>query len=163
MSHLFAKFLTRFDRWLHDRRVAEIRRRFAACGPNFSLDLPAVIRGEEHIRIGARVSINAFVHIWGQGGLAIGDDTLIASHVSLTTLTHDLAAVGRYGDTLVPKPITIGRNVWIGAHATILPGVTIGDHAVIGAGAVVTRDVPAQTVVAGVPARSLRELPRSSP
>jgi maltose O-acetyltransferase len=146
------RLLTRFDRWLHDRRVALLKRSFAACGPDVSIDLPSVIRGGEALRIGARVSINAFVHIWAQGGLTIGDDTLIASHAAITTLTHDKNAA-RFRDTLLKKPIRIGTNVWIGTHAVIMPGVTIGDHAIIGAGAVVTHDVAAHTTVVGLPAR----------
>jgi maltose O-acetyltransferase len=148
------RLLSRFDRWLHDRRVVSLKRTFAACGPDVSIDLPAIIRGGEKLRIGSRVSINAFVHIWAQGGLTIGDDTLIASHVAITTLTHDKSSA-RFHDTLIMKPVTIGANVWIGTHAVIMPGVTIGDGAIIGAGAVVTRDVASRTTVIGVPARPL--------
>ena len=63
----------------------------------------------------------------------------------------------RRGDN-IPAPIHVGENVWIGSHATILPGVTIGENAIVAAGAVVTKDVPADTVVAGVPARPIRKL-----
>lgn len=146
------RLLTRFDRWLHDRRVAALKRTFAACGSGVSIDLPSVIRGGEKLRLGSRVSINAFVHIWAQGGLVIGDDTLIASHAAITTLTHDKSAA-RFRDTLVMKPVVIGANVWIGTHAVIMPGVTIGDGAIVGAGAVVTRDVAPGTTVTGIPAR----------
>lgn len=73
----------------------------------------------------------------------------------LATLNHGLEAEEERHD-LFPAPIHIGRNVWIGANATVLPGVTIGDHAVIAAGAVVTKDVPANTVVGGVPAKVIR-------
>ncbi len=147
--------LARWDRWIHDLRVAALRRSLCRCGDACSFDLPSVIRGTEHIELGHRVSINAFVHIWGQGGLVIGDDTLIASHVAITTLTHDTAA-RPYNRSLVAKPIKIGRNVWIGSGAVILPGVTIGDNAIIGAGAVVTSAVAADAIVAGVPARSIK-------
>jgi acetyltransferase-like isoleucine patch superfamily enzyme len=161
-ASLADRLLLRFDRWLHDRRVAALRKTFAACGAGGSIDLPVIIRGGEHLRLGARVSINAFTHIWAQGGLAIGDDTLVASHVAITTLTHDKTAAA-YRDSLLTRPITIGANVWIGAHAVILPGVLIGDRAIIGAGAVVTHDVPAGTTVAGVPARALRSAAGAAP
>ena len=144
------RLLSRFDRWLHDRRVAALKRTFAACGPDVSIDLPAIFRGGEKLRIGSRVSINAFVHIWAQGGLVIGDDTLIASHVAITTLTHDKTAA-RFRDTLLMKPVAIGANVWIGTHAVIMPGVTIGDGAIVGAGAIVTRDVAPGATVTGIP------------
>jgi acetyltransferase-like isoleucine patch superfamily enzyme len=110
-----------------------------------------VINNADHLRIGARVSINAFVHIWALGGVTIGDDTLIASHVAITSLTHDPRAE-LFSASLQSRPIVIGRNVWIGTHAVILPGVTIGDGAIIGAGAVVTKDVAPRTVVVGIPA-----------
>lgn len=59
---------------------------------------------------------------------------------------------------MTPAPIRLGKNVWVGSHSTILPGVTIGDNAIIAAGAVVTRDVPADTVAGGVPARELKKI-----
>ena len=72
------------------------------------------------------------------------------------TINHGLEP-DRRGDN-IPAPIHVGENVWIGSHATILPGVTIGENAIVAAGAVVTKDVPADTVVAGVPARPIRKL-----
>jgi acetyltransferase-like isoleucine patch superfamily enzyme len=132
--------------------VEWLRHQLEACGTGVSFQWPVVINGADHVRLGDRVSINAFVHIWGSGGVAIGDDSLIASHVAITSLTHDPKAAA-FSQTLISRPVSIGRNVWIGSHAVILPGVTIGDSAVVGAGAVVTRDVAAGSVVTGVPAR----------
>jgi maltose O-acetyltransferase len=148
----------RVFRWWHDRQVRALRESFAACGVGLSLDLPAVIRGTDRIRIGSRVSINAYAHFWGQGGITIGDDCLIASHVTITSLTHDIDAP-RFRDSLIQKPVVLEDNVWIGSHATILPGVTIGRGAVVGAGAVVTKNVPPRAVVVGVPARVQKILP----
>ena len=101
------------------------------------------------------VSINAFVHIWGQGGIRIGRNTMIASHVAITSVTHDADADAMW-TTVVKKPVTIGQDVWIGSHAVILPGVTIGDRAVIAAGSVVRNDVAPNMVVGGVPAHLIR-------
>lgn len=148
---LTQKLIGRLDRWLNGHRRAALLRQFAACGEGVSLQLPVVINHPDHLRVGARVSINAFVHIWALGGVTIGDDTLIASHVAITSLTHDPQAE-LFSASQQMRPVVIGRNVWIGTHAVILPGVTIGDGAIIGAGAVVTKDVPALTTVVGVPA-----------
>jgi acetyltransferase-like isoleucine patch superfamily enzyme len=112
--------------------------------------------------LGNRVTINDFVHIWGGGGVEIGDDSMIASHCAIVSQTHDADALQKgkkYRETMVTMgPVIIGKNVWIGASAVILTGVRIGDHAIIGAGAVVTRDIPSRTIVAGSPARKLRDL-----
>lgn len=108
----------------------------------------------KNIRIGKDVFINSGCHFQDQGGIEIGDGALIGHNVVLATINHDLdPAMNRknhYG------PIKIGTHVWIGSNATILPGVTIGDWAVVTAGAVVTRDVPAMAVVGGVPAKVLK-------
>lgn len=108
----------------------------------------------KNIRIGKDVFINSGCHFQDQGGIEIGDGALIGHNVVLATINHDLdPAMNRknhYG------PIKIGTHVWIGSNATILPGVTIGDWAVVAAGAVVTRDVPAMAVVGGVPAKVLK-------
>ncbi|WP_417217057.1 DapH/DapD/GlmU-related protein [Arthrobacter sp.] len=110
----------------------------------------------KNTRIGCRVFINAGCKFQDQGGITIGDDCLIGHNVVIATLNHDVAP-GRRAD-MHPAPVWIGRNVWIGANATILPGVTIGDDAVVAAAAVVTRDVPARSVVVGSPARVVRSV-----
>lgn len=148
---LVQRLIRRLDNWLGDQRRAMLMNQFAACGDGVSVQWPVIINHPDHLRVGDRVSINAFVHIWALGGVTIGDDTLIASHVAITSLTHDPQAK-LYSASHQARPIVIGRNVWIGAHAVILPGVTIGDGAIVGAGAVVTRDVAPGVTVVGVPA-----------
>jgi acetyltransferase-like isoleucine patch superfamily enzyme len=113
------------------------------------------------IEIGRACVLNDFVHVWGSGGVSIGDNTIIAAHTTITSQSHQIDAISKgvlYRDTRNDAPVRIGRNVWIGSSATILPGVTIEDDAVVAAGAVVTKDVGRRTLVAGVPARPLREL-----
>jgi acetyltransferase-like isoleucine patch superfamily enzyme len=110
-----------------------------------------------NITIGNNVFINQFCHFMDLGGITVGDDVMIGPKVNLVSAGHPLAPSERRSG-VVAKPITIGNNVWIGAAATILPGVTIGNNAVIAAGAVVSRSVPADTLVAGVPARVLKQL-----
>ena len=110
-----------------------------------------------NITVGRNVFINQGCHFMDMGGIAIGDDVMIGPKVNLVSSGHPVSPSERRNG-IVAKPITIGNNVWIGAAATILPGVTIGDNAVIAAGAVVSRNVPAHTLAAGVPARVLKQL-----
>ena len=86
--------------------------------------------------------------------MTLGDGCQVGHGVVFATLNHFLEAARR--KATYPAPITVGRNVWIGSNATILQGVTIGENAVVAAGAVVTRDVPPNTVVGGVPARVIK-------
>lgn len=110
----------------------------------------------KNITIGKDVFINSGCHFQDQGGITIGDGSLIGHNVVLATINHDLNPEN--GRKNHYAPIHIGAHVWIGSNATILPGVSVGDWAVVGAGAVVTKDVPPFTVVGGVPARILKTL-----
>lgn len=104
--------------------------------------------------IGSGTWVGAFTLIDGSGGLTIGEGCDISSGVHIYTHSSARRCVsGRAFNEVEREPVTIGDRVFIGANAVINMGVTIGDEAVVGAGAVVTRDVPARTVVAGVPAR----------
>ena len=110
----------------------------------------------KNITVGKNVFINACCKFQDQGGIEIGNGVLIGHNVTLATLNHDERP--QFRQNIYPKPIKIGNNVWIGSNATILGGVTIGDGAIIGANAVVTKDVPQNTIVAGIPARIMREV-----
>lgn len=110
----------------------------------------------KNITIGKNVFINSNCNFQDQGGIIIGDGSQIGHKVTLATLNHGIAPKDR--STLHAAPITIGKNVWIGAAATVVPGVTIGNDSIVGAGSVVIRDVPMRTIVAGVPAKVIREI-----
>lgn len=109
----------------------------------------------QFIRLGKNVFINHACSFLDMGGITIEDHVLIGPKVNLVTENHPLDPADRRA--LVTKPILVKRNAWIGAGATILPGVTIGENAVVAAGAVVSKDVPDNVVVAGVPARIVRQ------
>lgn len=108
----------------------------------------------KNIRLGKRVFINSGCVLQDQGGVTIGDDCLIGHNATFATLDHDLDPARRAD--MHPAPITLGRNVWVGANVTVLRGVTIGDDAAIGAGSLVNKDVPGGAVAVGSPARVVR-------
>ena len=108
----------------------------------------------KNLSLGKGVFINIGCRFQDTGGITIGDGTLIGHGSTLTTLNH--AIDPRRRADMIPAPVAIGRHVWLGAAVTVVPGVTIGDGAIVGAGAVVTTDVPANAIVAGVPARLIR-------
>lgn len=109
-----------------------------------------------NIKVGERVFINACCRFQDQGGIEIGDGSLIGHNTTIATLNHDLNPKTRA--SLTPSPVKIGKNVWIGSDCTILPGVEIGDGAVIGAGSVVTKSVPENTIAVGIPARVIKSI-----
>ena len=110
----------------------------------------------QFIQIGKNVFINHACSFLDMGGITLEDQVLLGPKVNLITENHPVDPADRR--TLICKPIVIKRNAWIGAAATILPGVTIGENAIVAAGAVVSRDVPANTVVGGVPAQFIKTI-----
>lgn len=110
----------------------------------------------KNIRIGKRVFFNSGCKFQDQGGIIIGDDVLVGHNCVIATLNH--AEDPDHRADMTPKPVRIGDKVWIGANVTILPGVTVGEGAILAAGAVVTKDVPPRTTVAGIPARVIKKL-----
>lgn len=114
------------------------------------------------IRVGRNVFVNHGCTLNDIGGIEIGDDVMLGPNVSLLTSGHPLDPATRRR-AITAAPIRLGNNVWIGASAIVLQGVTIGDDSVVAAGAVVTRDVPAGVLVAGVPARVVRSIATAPP
>ena len=119
---------------------------------------PLYVDYGERVRIGDGCFINHGAYLMDGGGITIGSHVFIGPNLGAYTAVHPLVAEERNQGLERALPIVIGDNVWIGGDVTILPGVTIGAEAVIGAGSVVTKDVPAGVVAAGNPCRVLRPI-----
>ncbi len=124
--------------------------------PSTAVFPPFQINYGKNTRIGKKVFINFDCTFLDLGGITIEDNVMIAPKVSLLTEGHPIPTGSR--QSLVPKPIHIKKNAWIGASATILQGVTIGENSVVAAGAVVSKDVPDNTVVGGIPAKIIKTI-----
>ena len=108
----------------------------------------------DRVHIGKNVMIMPDCLMMSRGGITIDDNAMIAANVQLISNNHDL----HDRQLLICKPVHIGKNAWVGAGATILPGVTVGENAVVAAGAVVTKDVDANTIVGGNPAKFIKNI-----
>lgn len=117
---------------------------------------PLYINYGKHTKIGKNVFINFDCTFLDLGGITIEDNVLIAPKVSLLSEGHPLEPENRHA--LIPKPIHIKKNAWIGAGATILQDVTIGENAIVASGAVVSKDVPDNTIVGGIPAKIIKAI-----
>ena len=124
---------------------------------SFGLFSPFYTEFGLNITVGKNVFINAGCQFQDHGGIVLEDGVLIGHNTVIATLNHDQDF--RRRSSLIPKPVRICRDVWIGAGCVICPGVTVGEHSIVAAGAVVTKDVPPDVVVAGVPARVIKRLP----
>jgi acetyltransferase-like isoleucine patch superfamily enzyme len=174
-----AGLIQRWRRWRLARRGVRLDRScYVGPGVSLGLDTTPQVKGQIEIaakcelnqgvelyawggsiRLARRVWLGPYVVIYGHGGVEIGESTLVSMHCTILSSNHAIPAMGTLirdvADELLPTKI--GRDVWIGANAVILGGVTIGDGAVVAAGAVVTNNVETGAVVAGVPAREIRK------
>jgi len=121
---------------------------------SFGLFPPFYTDCGKNITVGKNVFINACCKFQDQAGITIGDGTFIGHNVTIATINHDLNPENRAA--MYPKPVKLGKNVWVGSDCTILPGVTIEDGAVIGAGSVVTKNIQKNAIAVGNPARIIK-------
>lgn len=149
------------DQMNHSSDPSEIRNILSqitssAIDESVAVFTPLYINYGMNTKIGKNVFINFDCVFLDLGGITIEDNVLIAPKVSLLSEGHPVSPQSR--QSLIPGRIHIKENAWIGAGATILPGVTIGKNAVVAAGAVVTKDVAANTIVGGIPAKFIKEI-----
>lgn len=149
-------------------RQGPLRRRLleellGSIGAGTEIRPPLYVDYGSHVHIGARCFCNYGLVAADVAAIVIGDDVQIGPHVQLLTPTHPVEPAPRRAKWESAKPITIGDNVWLGGGTIVLPGVTIAENTVVGAGAVVTSDLPANVVAVGNPARVIRTLDDPEP
>lgn len=166
----FAKFLLRgivrviikvtykeIEQVLKEKSLKDTYRKFhhlQSCGNGVTIEGRVFISAPKFVVIGNNVHIGENVNFTTEGGLVIGDNTHISKNVTIYTVEHEFHGnTLPFSSLLIPKPVTIGRNVWIGENTHIFPGVQIGDGAIIYPGSVVMQDVPPFAIAGGAPAR----------
>ncbi len=156
-----------YDRQAEKRTILE--QLFASIGTNVSVGLPFICDYGRNIRIGSNVSINMNCTFIDCNTITIGDNVLIASNVQIYTAAHPVEyaermkadwnpADGQYFCNTFAKPVTVGSGCWLGGGVIVLPGVSIGERTVIGAGSVVTKNIPCDCVAVGNPCRVIRKI-----
>jgi len=142
----------------HDNKEKAIRELFGSVGKNPNVLPGFICDNGRNIHVGDNFLANYHVTILDCREVYIGDHVMIGPNTLIATVNHPLYPSGRRRHLGIAKPVRIGNDVWIGGNAVILPGVTIGNNCVVAAGAVVTKDVPDNSLVAGVPAKVIRQL-----
>ena len=142
-----------------EKRMAMLREMFAECGEGCYIEPPLHANwGGHHTHLGKGVYANFGLTLVDDTHIHIGDHTMLGPNVVLAAGGHPILPELRERGMQFNMPIRIGRNCWLGAGVVVVPGVTIGDNTVIGAGSVVTRDIPANVVAVGNPCRVLRPI-----
>ena len=142
-----------------EKRAALIKEMFAEAGEGCYIEPPFHANwGGKHVRLGNYVYANFNLTLVDDGNIDIGDNVMFAPNVIVITATHPVLPALREKGLQFNVDVKICNNVWIGAGAIIMPGITVGENSVVGAGSVVTKDVPPNTVVVGNPARVLRKI-----
>ena len=149
----------RTPRRLQKERGEMLKKLFAEVGENCYIESPYFANwGGHHVHLGSNVYANAGLKLVDDTHIYIGDCTMLGPNVTIATAGHPIDPELRAKGLQYNMPVRIGRNCWLGAGVIVMPGVTIGDNSVIGAGSVVTKDIPANVVAVGNPCRVIRTI-----
>lgn len=141
------------------KRAEMLKDIFAEVGENCYIEQPFYANfGGKHVHLGKQVYANFHLTLVDDTHIYIGDYTMLGPNVTLATAGHPILPELRVKGLQFNMPVHIGRNCWLGAGVVVMPGVTIGDNSVIGAGSIVTKDIPANVVAVGNPCRVLRKI-----
>jgi acetyltransferase-like isoleucine patch superfamily enzyme len=156
LADIIFRIIDKIFRWHEEYRKKRLMQSLRYCGKGVSIRPDVTIFGTHNVILNDDVGINSFTHIFGAGGVHIGARTMISACCSITSVTH----CEQIADRLVgiESPVIIEEDCWLGTGAIVLPGVRIGRGSIIGAGAVVTKDIPPMSVATGVPARVVRQV-----
>lgn len=142
-----------------EKKQKLLKKMFAEIGDNCHIETPIHANwGCHHVHFGSGIYCNSNLTLVDDAEIYIGNDCMIGPNVVIATAGHPILPVLREHNYVYGLPVHLGRNVWIGSSVQILPGVTIGDNSVIGAGSVVTNDIPSNVVAIGVPCRVVRDI-----
>lgn len=142
-----------------EKRFKLLKEMFAEIGEDSYIEPPLHANwGGHHVHFGKRVYANFNLTLVDDSHIYVGDYTMIGPNVTIATAGHPILPELREKNYQYNIPVHIGKNCWLGAGVIVLPGVTIGDNTVIGAGSIVTKDIPANVVAVGNPCRVLREI-----
>lgn len=143
----------------YEKRMSMLREMFAEIGENCYIEPPFYANwGGKHIHFGNNVYCNFAVTMVDDTHIYVGDSTMIGPNVTIASAGHPILPELRKKTYQYNMPVKIGKNCWIGAGVVIVPGVTVGDNTVIGAGSVVNKDIPSDVIAVGNPCRVLREI-----
>ncbi|RED44304.1 acyltransferase [Aestuariispira insulae] len=157
MKRLVRRWLLRLDRMMDETRREDLKRQLGRIGEGVLLKRDVMIIHPKLVTIGDHTHVGERVYIRASDRIEIGSHCQIANNVIIVNADHIIDG-GAYSGRTKTQPIKIGNNVWLAAGAKILGGVTIGDNAVVAAGAVVNKDVSENTIVGGIPAKVIRRI-----
>jgi galactoside O-acetyltransferase len=158
IEHVFWKMVEKFSLRQRAWKLAILKRAFSSCGDNIYIGENCYFWPPSGMHLGSNIQINSLTHIYSGGGMFIEDGVLIGANCLIATASHPVDCTDRIEKPTTAAPVHIKRNAWLGTGCIILPGVTIGENAVVGAGSVVVKDVPANSVCVGNPAKVVRYL-----
>ena len=159
---LFFKIYFKIEKIMNQERIRKMKQLMKKCGHRVDIHTSCHIMVPQQLEIGDNTSISSFTTIFATYGVTIGKNCLISSNVGISSYNHIQNSINRRieenQDYKYSKSVRIGDNVWIGMNACILPGIEIGNNSIIGSGSVVTKNIPANEIWAGNPAKFIKKL-----